>query len=605
MRLGKIKIIFFIFLLVLPISVGIDFYTESWNYRGNFTNCTAATIPTQTTCDIWHDGPCLQNTQCTYQGTIADVYSTNTSVYSYDTYTPFKDHNLTLTLRFNSSIVNRIQVYTTEDVNQRHPQAIWVYTDSTRSTLLGSYVNDNIGCELTGKRFAYNISLTSGTRDELYIVAKANKCGNDYWASINQILVQNGVLTTNELPNANVSFEEGIKCMNTTLGRVQFNINIDVNDKESDTIYYADHTGYDLFSKREYFDVNGYPSYTFLGNLEYYDNQTCLFATDHSDISLMQDRFNVLLHDKEYWLALTGQWCVGNDKTMYYDIGRNIERMQFKTSISFERSSINETLNLTFFDDLYDKRKLMLIFDEYDGVVNVSYLNTTGKYFIVQVPNDYFNITVSNFYNVVSKQFFIKINGTTYGNLSYYNDDSDDLKFNKMVLEVDSNSDVRFKEFVFDGLSFKPIFSLVKPERIFIEEIGDFEYYVYISDSIYQPDKYRTYKLDGLVTSHCYAADDELSVNEIFSFFKAWEGGSFRRFVDGTGITEVMKSVLWLAIPIGIVFFLITSKSLVLSLVFSGLINMVVSYLFEFPAHFTVSIFVVGLAVLIMVVRDG
>jgi hypothetical protein len=354
---------------------------------------------------------------------------------------------------------------------------------------------------------------------------------------IRGITLKNVFIGNNEFPEMNITTfdNENIICMNKTDIKREISLNVSVFDYENDTIYYSDGNTYKIISNLIKFTkqicvlgVCGYvPNYDNLdNNLIYFYNNSCQinredlfrssqFTQTEQDILNLSDNFNIYKTEDFYTLSLSG--CNNKDKELFFKLKSSSNYFHIEHFLSgFVGNYPNAQMNLTFYNQELKPIIKLILRNEENNILNVSYLNETGETYFYNFSNSYNmeKIVIDNIYNGLSGFYTFYINDNSkqalikYVNASLYDKN---IKYWSYETPKDDISD--FRIFSISTISQDNFlsFGLAQPNNITVYNFPYSTYDFYYTDSEHLTSSYKKFNLSISVVKCDDYLDNKIS----------------------------------------------------------------------------------------------
>lgn len=338
---------------------------------------------------------------------------------------------------------------------------------------------------------------------------------------IRDINLKNMFIGHNELPEMNITTfdNNNIICMNKTDIKREIFLNVPVFDYENDTIYYSNANTYKIINNIIKFSKTicliGYcdylPNYDDLdNNIIYFYNNSCqinkenMFDTTQfgqykHDILNLTNNFNIYKTGDFYTLSLLG--CNNRDKELFFKLKGSSNYFHIEHFLSgFVGSYPEAEVNITFYNQELKPIIKLILRNENNNILNVSYLNGSGEQYFYNYGNSYNmeKIVIDNIYNYENGYYsFYIVNKSTQKKINYIDNSLYDknIKYWSYKTPIDNISD--FRIFSISTISQDNFlsFGLAQPNNITVYNFPYSTYDFYYTDSEHLTSSYKKFNL--------------------------------------------------------------------------------------------------------------
>ncbi len=588
----KIKFLFFLFLLVVPISLGTDF--------------NISLIP-----------------ESTFIETIENEYTIQYSNNPYVDYITVRNNegvNWTYisgeTDRINESGTNgayfnhSIKFNTTFSLGEHDEwkMQVWIMNQSGgtwgglswRLYLNNAFVSGDCGGSIaSGNNIGYpyylNATLLTGVG-----------CNNTYFDEIrwqyqmtatqyrnfDHIFLPNLIdYGINNLPGFNITANsdmnnDSFSCLNSTKTEAVFTFNITTHDTEGDTIYYSpesykeiqvetdyDFTGLGLALETDildnYYNISGYCDV----------DTTILYRTDTHYF-----RIEYVTPLDWRWRLVLNSGCTGDDEFIYM-----IENpLVYSTAGQEFYIDDDEAIEVNYYDTELNLISSLLVNNTNDRTLVYNY---NGTDFI-----EIYNISQTEYINVFTyvRNNTGDIDASVYlaGHLNLTQFSDDLVQF----VGMKPYGNIEVGRFRVEGVIVQLDFTTTKPTSETYSNQGLFIYTLHVSDDIHQPNNYTSETL-YLRVQDCGEYLEPLISGDVGSLLFYNLGNPIRELIEVMGWEDLVGTALWIFGIVCFIMLLFLGRNMNFALIVTGIVGILLSWVIDFRIHLYgfIIIFVLGI----------
>lgn len=667
MENNKLKILFFFFLLLIPISNALTFNlnvtdTINYNYSNaelyrftglvNAPDSQTAVVPNRTDLNyvtvnrnhitsfaVYTAGSqYLQNrsNQSLHNGNSVIMFYNNTR--SYDNGLHYSTTNADdYVIVFDFLLDNYVYPYDISHITNTYD--FWY--DNGKAVYYGYHtlVDDTIVNNVS--RTSHNLSGTTPfNRVVFYMYSNTGGSASTIEFMLKNIVFSNMYYNSTNFPEVNFTFNRTRECYNHTLGYAEFYPEIEVYDPEGDTIYYS--VGDNLygdyalvwdFEKTQKFlgitiKDRDYSPLDYVMNvtnecgtrdvLPYHENFLNIVSNDNVEYFDLLAQFNV-----GYALELRNN-CAGSIKKLRFGVPYLLDKWYLDTSIYDLSNGENLTINI-----LDSQLKEIFNITIVANATHYTWWNNGTQKYSSQYDEEFLTLSVTS--RVSDDNYKIEL-------LSVYGDTDNSITLdgytsahpNRMFyIEYDYTdlTEARLGSIGLGGQKYSPEWTTSVPTsadfRIYQPDTGDY-YTLYVTDEIhintsYWKDEVYLYA-DG--SDDCFGVREQIDelvdrdllegnpILLLLDLFKGFENNAIRDFADDTGIDVILGRILYVVFGIVILYFVVKFKSIVKSLLVSGVLMIIFSYIFGYTmqngyGHIAVGVITLALGSLMLLAQGG
>lgn len=435
------------------------------------------------------------------------------------------------------------------------------------------YYLDNV--QKTGTDFSFN---------RVVIVYDATSSGD---VRVSSYVIENATIYENLLPFFNVTFEDGI-CLPVNESGMYVNLEWDVYDNESDTVYYYNRTSTnENFNDWVYFGWNNgfidIPSWEIKDNL-----QEVGYCQINERFETNLSKNNIVYYPNLYTLALDST-CTGIKKGYLYRLPYILENLFYSTGF-YGLQTTTESINFTLKDEML-KTVVSFKFD----VINSTNVTVTNNGVVLynKVYPTKLEFSLNNYNQAGSKTALLIAGASTYVNLT-----KESQNIVRYIEVTNANGVVYQDKFYFSGNIVKPVWSTTQPSRMWFNGYGYFYPDFYVSDNLHLLTTTQNYskKSYELYIPSCqyFMNSTDVSNATISNIFVNTFGNALKSFFIDAGLYEQGKRVLWFVVAFLFIGILISEYavtrhlSLTFPMILASCFGLFIGYLLTYTVHMLV-----------------